>query len=122
MASLSGEMLPGLQLPVGRTSCALCTRQCIRGWQVRCHLMLTSCSISTTPLHLLPQWHVLNLHRAAAAATVAIGSKAAMMAKSAGGASGIVKGVGLLAAGGTAAAAATAVPRKDATSQPPLKR
>lgn len=37
--------------------------------------------------------------RAAAAATIAIGSKAAMLAKSAGGASGLVKGVGLLAAG-----------------------
>ena len=37
--------------------------------------------------------------RAAAAATLAIGSKAAMLAKSAGGAGGFVKGIGLLAAG-----------------------
>ena len=39
------------------------------------------------------------LRRAAAAATLAIGSKAAMLAKSAGGAGGFVKGIGLLAAG-----------------------
>ena len=41
----------------------------------------------------------LILRRAAAAATLAIGSKAAMIAKSAGGAGGFAKGIGLLAAG-----------------------
>ena len=41
--------------------------------------------------------------RAAAAATVAIGSKAAMIAKSGGGVSGLAKGFGLLAAGAATA-------------------
>lgn len=55
--------------------------------------------------------------RAAAAATIAIGSKAAMLAKSAGGAGGFVKGVGLLAAGGTAAAAASTMAKQDPNAQ-----
>jgi hypothetical protein len=48
------------------------------------------------------------LCRAAAAGALALGSKAAMMAKSAGGASGLLKGLGALGvAGGAAAAVST---------------